>query len=221
MRRFAKVLAVLMTLSTTGCATLIMHSGIYSLEELPKLPTRQAVRERLGQPTTSAICPDGRSVETFRIARKLARCRQGPCSTMDLLGELYMGVLTLGVPEALYTPVALVKHEESKFEVAFVYGTDDLVVEGPRGVSQDTDANAVCMEEEARKKFYVEIEDKEYPWDKATITTQEIRRLGNLPPDLPVIEEQPIGTERTLGENEAIEIKPGYRLGRAPNYKRG
>lgn len=148
MRRFAKVLAVLMTLSTTGCATLIMHSGIYGLEELPKLPTRQAVREHLGNPTTSGICPDGRSVETFRIARKLATCSDGPCSSTHRWFDLYMGVITLGVPEAMYTPIALIEHEKSKFEVAFVYGTDDLVVKGPRGISKNTDANAVCMEME-------------------------------------------------------------------------
>ena len=75
--------------------------------------------------------------------------------------------------------------------------------------------------EQAGKKYFVNIEGTEYPWDKETITTQEIRTLGNLPTDLPVIVEQPDGTERTLGENEMIEIKPGHRHGRAPKYKRG
>ncbi len=75
--------------------------------------------------------------------------------------------------------------------------------------------------EQAGKKFFVNIEGTEYPWDKETISTKEIRDLGNLPAVLPVIEEQPDGTERTLAEDEVIELKPGHRLGRAPKYKRG
>lgn len=75
--------------------------------------------------------------------------------------------------------------------------------------------------EHVGQKFFVNIEGTEYPWDGETITTQEIRALGNLPPELPVIEEAPDGTERTLGENEVVTIKPGHRHGRAPKYRRG
>ena len=71
------------------------------------------------------------------------------------------------------------------------------------------------------KKYYVNIEGTEYPWDENTITTAEIRVLGSLPADLPVVEEFPDGTERTLGEDETIELKPGHRYGRAPKFKRG
>lgn len=75
-------------------------------------------------------------------------------------------------------------------------------------------------EHEGGKKFYVDIEG-EYPWERDTITTAEIRTLGNLPANLPVVEEFPDGTERTLGENETVELKPGHRYGRAPKFKRG
>ncbi len=75
--------------------------------------------------------------------------------------------------------------------------------------------------EQTGKKFFVNIEGTEYPWDKDTITTQEIRTLGNLPADQPVVEEQPDGTERTLGPNEVVDLKPGHRFGRAPRFKRG
>jgi hypothetical protein len=71
------------------------------------------------------------------------------------------------------------------------------------------------------KKYFVSIEGKEYPWEKDTITTAEIRTLGNLPTDMPVVEEFPDGTERTLGENETVELKPGHGFGRAPKFKRG
>ncbi len=70
-------------------------------------------------------------------------------------------------------------------------------------------------------KYYVNIENEEYPWDSDTITTAQIRELGNLPPDLPVVEESPDGTERTLAEDEVIQLKPGHRYGRAPKFKRG
>lgn len=75
--------------------------------------------------------------------------------------------------------------------------------------------------EHSGKKFFVNIEGTEYPWDKETITTQEIRALGNLPADMPVIEEDPDGNERTLAEDETITLKPGHRLGRAAKYRRG
>ncbi len=73
----------------------------------------------------------------------------------------------------------------------------------------------------AGQKFYVNIEGTEYEWPKDTITVPEIRTLGNLPPDQPVISEDPQGTERTLKEDEIVTIKPGHRIGRAPKYKRG
>ena len=76
-------------------------------------------------------------------------------------------------------------------------------------------------EEKSGKKYYVNVEGTEYPWDKSTISTQEIRALGNLPQELPVVEEFPDGTERTLAEDEVLELKPGHRYGRAPKFKRG
>jgi len=71
------------------------------------------------------------------------------------------------------------------------------------------------------KRYYINIEGTEYPWEKNTATTAEIRSIGMLPADLPVVEEFPDGTERTLTENEVIELKPGHRYGRAPKFKRG
>lgn len=75
--------------------------------------------------------------------------------------------------------------------------------------------------DQAGKKFFVNIEGTEYPWDKETISVSEIRQLGNLPADQPVIEESPDGTERQLSDNDVVELKPGHRYGRAPKYKRG
>ncbi len=71
------------------------------------------------------------------------------------------------------------------------------------------------------KKFFVNIEGREYSWDTETITVPEIRHLGNIPADQQIVEESPDGTERTLSENELVTIKPGHRHGRAPKYRRG
>ena len=73
----------------------------------------------------------------------------------------------------------------------------------------------------AGHKFYVNVEGVEHPWSKETITTAEIRTLGSIPADQSIIEENPEGVERTLSEDETIEIKPEHRLGRAPKYRRG
>lgn len=70
-------------------------------------------------------------------------------------------------------------------------------------------------------KYHVLIEGTEYEWDKNAISVPEIRTLGNLPTDLPVIEELPDGTERTLAEDEVVELKPGHQYGRKPSFKRG
>ena len=70
-------------------------------------------------------------------------------------------------------------------------------------------------------KYYLDIEGKEYPWDEDTITVPQIRELGNLPANLPVIEIDPDNNERTLAENEVITLKPGHRYGKKVKYKRG
>jgi hypothetical protein len=79
------------------------------------------------------------------------------------------------------------------------------------------------MQEEKSQgpKYFVEIEGTEYPWSKETITVSEIRQLGNLPQDLPVIEVDPDNNERTLAENETITLKPGHRYGKKVRFKRG
>lgn len=71
------------------------------------------------------------------------------------------------------------------------------------------------------QKFFVDIEGTEYAWHKETITVPEIRELGNLPRDLPVIEVMPDNTERTLREDEVITLKPGHRFGKRVRFKRG
>jgi len=78
-----------------------------------------------------------------------------------------------------------------------------------------------AVNEHVGQKFYINIEGTEYPWDKDSITVPEIRALGNIPSDQPIVQESPDGTERTLEENAVVELKPGHRHGRVAKYKRG
>lgn len=70
-------------------------------------------------------------------------------------------------------------------------------------------------------KYYLDIEGKEYPWNEDTIAVPQIRELGSLPTNLPVIEIDPDNNERTLTENEVVTLKPGHRYGKKVRYKRG
>ena len=74
---------------------------------------------------------------------------------------------------------------------------------------------------EAGKKYYINIEGKEYLWDSETISVKDMRTLANLPRALPIVEEFPDGTEKRLVDGDTILLKPGHRYGRAPKFKRG
>ncbi len=71
-------------------------------------------------------------------------------------------------------------------------------------------------------KYLIDIEGTDYPWERSTITVAEIRDLGHLDPSQPVIEVNlKDNSERTLAENETIELKPGIGFARKVRFKRG
>lgn len=71
-------------------------------------------------------------------------------------------------------------------------------------------------------KYVINIEGVEHPWNKDTITVPEIRQLGNLPTSDAVIEiDLKDNTERTLGEDEVVEIQPGKGFGKKVKFQRG
>ncbi len=71
------------------------------------------------------------------------------------------------------------------------------------------------------QQFCINIEDKVHSWPELTISTSQIRQLGHLPPDQAVVVEDGEGHERTLREDEVLELATCCRVGRAPKYKRG
>ena len=73
-----------------------------------------------------------------------------------------------------------------------------------------------------RPTFEINIEGQIYVWHERTITPAQIRELGGLPTDQPVIEINfRDNTERTLAEGEIVEVKPGHGFGKKIEFKRG
>lgn len=71
-------------------------------------------------------------------------------------------------------------------------------------------------------EFCVNIEGVDYPWDHHTITVPQIRELGGLPADQPMLEiNLETNTERTLDECAVVELKPGHAYCKKVKYKRG
>ncbi|HZM82662.1 MAG TPA: multiubiquitin domain-containing protein [Candidatus Limnocylindrales bacterium] len=72
------------------------------------------------------------------------------------------------------------------------------------------------------KIYEVNIEGNLHEWGQPTISVPQIRELGGLPADQPVIEiDFQHNTERTLGETEVVELKPGQGFGKKVGFKRG
>lgn len=76
----------------------------------------------------------------------------------------------------------------------------------------------------AEESYEVFIEGKAHPWDKDTISVADIRQLGGMSADVPVVEEDlRTGAERTMSEDEIIQptkLDPGKRAAKRFNHRR-
>jgi len=70
-------------------------------------------------------------------------------------------------------------------------------------------------------KYHVNIEGTVYDWNKDTISVLELRELGGLPADLLVIEIDEDNNQRTLAEDEIVQVKPGVGFSKKVKYGRG
>ena len=80
------------------------------------------------------------------------------------------------------------------------------------------------MEAHAKKdpKYLIDIEGALVPWSSDTITVAQLRELAAVDASQPMIEvDLKHNTERTLDDNEIIELKPGKGFGKKILFKRG
>jgi hypothetical protein len=74
----------------------------------------------------------------------------------------------------------------------------------------------------AGPKYRVNVEGVDHDWPHSTITAADIRALGGFAPTDPVVEVNlKDNSERTLTEDEEVEIKPGIGFGKKVQFKRG
>jgi hypothetical protein len=71
-------------------------------------------------------------------------------------------------------------------------------------------------------KYHLDIEGKLYEWDRDAITVPELRSLGGLPSDVQVEEiDLTTNVQRTLSENEVVELRPGLGFSKKIKFQRG
>lgn len=79
--------------------------------------------------------------------------------------------------------------------------------------------------EQASGQYEVLVEGKIHPWDKEAITTSEIRSLGELPSDRPVVEmDLTSGKEQPIDEGQVhqlVALQEGKGLTKHVNFRRG
>lgn len=77
------------------------------------------------------------------------------------------------------------------------------------------------MSTPATHKFQIDLEGTIHPWDKPTITTEQIAALGGWDVSLGVVEIDKDNVERTLSPGQVVEIRPGHGFSKKVRWKRG
>lgn len=74
-------------------------------------------------------------------------------------------------------------------------------------------------------QYEVLVEGRIHPWDKESIKTAEIRSLGELPTDRPVVQmDLTSGEESTISEDQVhqlVALQEGKGLTKHVNFRRG
>lgn len=73
----------------------------------------------------------------------------------------------------------------------------------------------------AGPRYFLDIEGDLKPWDRDTITTEEIITLGGWEASQGVILIDKDNNERSLQPGEVVEIKPGQGFSKKVHFKRG
>ncbi len=79
------------------------------------------------------------------------------------------------------------------------------------------------MQQTAREtKFEIDIEGEFKPWDKDTITTEEVAALGGWDvSEGVVLIDLEDGTERNLEPGEVVKLRPGMGFSKKIKFQRG
>ena len=79
------------------------------------------------------------------------------------------------------------------------------------------------MTDEAADRHYeINIEGAIHPWSSHEITVPEIRALGGLPENEPVLEvDLETNVEKTLKEDAVVKLRAGLGFSRKIEFKRG
>ena len=73
-----------------------------------------------------------------------------------------------------------------------------------------------------RPKYDINIEGHIYPWPLPRITVPELRDLAGFADDQPILEvDLKTNEERTVPEDEVIELRPGQGFAKKVKYQRG
>jgi hypothetical protein len=82
----------------------------------------------------------------------------------------------------------------------------------------------MTTEQQVKKKpkYEINIEGVDHPWETDTITVPQIRQLAGWDDTQPVVEvDLSDNSERTLSEDEVVELKPGHGFGKKIKFQRG
>jgi hypothetical protein len=98
---------------------------------------------------------------------------------------------------------------------------ESRTAEGAEAPVQDASGGTPAEKAAKKPKFLLDIEGVEHPWDRDTITTEEIIDLGGWDRSLGAIEIDKDNNERALKPGEVVELKPGQGFSKKIKFKRG
>lgn len=93
--------------------------------------------------------------------------------------------------------------------------------DGEHGYSSDHHGASDHHEQHKVKEYFVDIEGTIHPWNRDTITFEEIVQLGGWDASQGVVEIDKDNNERTLHPGDVIDLKPGHGFSKKIKWKRG
>ena len=67
----------------------------------------------------------------------------------------------------------------------------------------------------------ISVDGEEYEVDRGVLTGAEIEELAGIPRDAGLVRVLEDGTQEQIGEDQAVELRPGDRFRKPPRFVRG